>query len=150
MCWKKLHSTSCTTSKTDSCMVPASKNINAFTVLQGDCRKLAGPGFFSQQPTHTCAEAPSVTPCSVCIDPQLLTGTLQIMPVIGALDSGSICWGASAWSHSQHKEAGTSQDPGRATDGKGGRRNRIKAVSLCFLRGCQNRYWQQVAIGTWG
>lgn len=127
--------------KTDFREVPASKNTNALTTL------LTRPGFFSQELTQTSAKAPSVGPYSICIDPQLTPGTLHIMPIIGVSDTVSSYRGASAWSHSLHKGGWHLMIQNEATDGKEGRRKRIKAVSSFLLRGCQNRHWQQVAIG---
>lgn len=57
--------------KTDSWKVPASKNTNDLNALQGDCKKFAGCGFFSQESVHASAKALSATPCFVGIDPRL-------------------------------------------------------------------------------
>lgn len=87
--------------KTDFREIPASKNTNALTAL------LTRSGFFSQKLTQTSAKA-QVLPVFYLHWSSADICDTAIMPIIGVSDTVSSYRGASAWSHSLHREAGTS------------------------------------------
>lgn len=103
-------------------------------------RSLQHQASFLRKLAHTSAKAPSVAPCSVCTDPQLISGTLQIMAVIGVGTPSAFTEEPLLDLTPSTKRLAHLMIQSEATDGKEERRKRIKAVSRFLLRGCQNRH----------